>query len=213
MSFDTLAPHYRWMERVLAGEKLQACRIAHLRNIDPPQRALLAGEGHGRFLRAFIVQFPKTEITCLDASHRMLDHAKSALTTGSVTFLHVDILDAQLPENHFDLIVTNFFLDCFPPDQLARVINKLARSATPQATWLLADFCQAPCGWKKLRTQWILATMYFFFRLATHLPARRLTPPDDLLHNSGFELISRTYFEWQLLHADLWRRTIRPQLH
>jgi ubiquinone/menaquinone biosynthesis C-methylase UbiE len=211
MSFDTLAPHYRWMERVLAGEKLQACRTAHLRNIDPPHRALLAGEGNGRFLGAFAAQFPKTEITCLDASHQMLDHAKSAVTTTQpVTFLHADIPETQLPENHFDLIVTNFFLDCFPPDQLARVIDKLARSATLQATWLLADFCQAPRGWKKLRTQWILASMYFFFRLATDLPARRLTPPDGLLRENAFELISRSHFEWQLLHADLWRRAIRP---
>ena len=29
-SFDLLAPHYRWMEFVLAGRKLQECRTVFL---------------------------------------------------------------------------------------------------------------------------------------------------------------------------------------
>lgn len=214
MSFDTLAPHYRWMERVLAGEKLQKCRTAHLANIEPPQRALLVGEGNGRFLRAFVERFPKTEITCIDASVRMIDAAKAALRSAArVSYLHSDILEAPLPENHFELIVTNFFLDCFPPDQLARVITKLAAAATSDANWVLADFCEALSGLKKGRSKLILSSMYLFFRVAAKLPARRLTQPDDLLRQHGFELIDRRRFEWDLLHADLWRRRVRPNLH
>ena len=30
MSFDRLAPHYSWMERVLAGRELHKCRTAFL---------------------------------------------------------------------------------------------------------------------------------------------------------------------------------------
>jgi ubiquinone/menaquinone biosynthesis C-methylase UbiE len=214
MSFDTLAPHYRWMEHLLAGEKLQSCRTAHLDSIEIPRRALLVGEGNGRFLRAFVERFPKTEITCIDASARMLDVAKAALKSAAhVTYLHSDILEPPLQNNHFDLIVTNFFLDCFPPDQLAPVINKLAAAATPQATWLLADFCEAPGALKKARSKLILSSMYLFFRVATKLPARHLTNPDDLLRQHGFELIDRRRFEWDLLHADLWRRRVRPNLH
>jgi ubiquinone/menaquinone biosynthesis C-methylase UbiE len=214
MSFDTLAPHYRWMERVLAGEKLQACRTAHLDNIDHPQRALLVGEGNGRFLRAFVERFPNTEITCIDGSARMLEAAKGALNSvAHVTYLHSDIREAALQENHFGLIVTNFFLDCFPPNQLAPVINKLATAATSESTWLVADFCEAPAGIKKARSKLILSSMYLFFRVVAKLPAHRLTQPDGLLRQQGFELIDRRRFEWDLLHADLWRRTVRPNLH
>ena len=214
MSFDTLAPHYRWVERVLAGEKLQKCRTAHLANLDAPKRALLVGEGNGRFLGAFNERFPKTEITCIDASARMLSAAMAALDSAAhVTYLHSDILKAPLQDNHFDLIVTNFFLDCFAPDQLALVISKLAAVATSEATWLLADFCEAPGGLRKARSKLILASMYLFFRYATKLPAHRLSQPDDLLRKNGFELIDRRRFEWDLLHADLWRRAVRPDLH
>src|SRR4051812_9976745 len=164
MSFDTLAPHYRWMERVLAGQKLQRCRTEFLPKIPAPKRALLIGEGNGRFLGEFINQFPQAEVMCVDASEKMLTQTRrSTANSTSAEFLRADILDWQPAENSFDLIVTNFFLDCFTPEQLASVINTLSVAATLEANWLLADFCEPPLGWRKWRARCILAAMYLFF--------------------------------------------------
>jgi ubiquinone/menaquinone biosynthesis C-methylase UbiE len=207
MSFDTLAPHYRWMERALAGEKLQRCRTEFLEKIPPPKRALLVGEGNGRFLREFHRRFPKTETTCLDASEKMLAEANRSVGTDSVTFVRADIFDWKAPSAEFDLIVTNFFLDCFTREQISIVVKKLADAATGDATWLLADFCEPASGWKKWRARWILVSMYLFFRFATKLPARRLTQPDEFLRKAGFELAERRFYDWGLLHADCLRRT------
>ena len=44
MSFDLLAPHYRWMEFILAGEKLQRCRTAFLDELPAARNILLVGE-------------------------------------------------------------------------------------------------------------------------------------------------------------------------
>ena len=41
-------------------------------------------------------------------------------------------------------------------------------------------------------------------RRVTRLPAARLTPPDALLAQQGFKLRERRFFEWGLLHSDLW---------
>lgn len=208
MSFDTLAPHYRWMERVLAGEKLQRCRIEFLPVIPEPKCALLVGEGNGRFLTAFLARFPQAEITCLDASEKMLSESKRSIACATeVQFIHADIFDWEVAETNFDLIVTNFFLDCFTPNQLQTVVAKVATAATPDAIWLLSDFCEPPAGWKKWRARWILASMYVFFRLATKLPAANLTPPDPFLSAAGFRLIDRVLYDWGLLHADLWKRS------
>lgn len=207
MSFDTLAPHYRWMERVLAGEKLQRCRSEFLPIISKPKRALLVGEGAGRFLTALLSRFPQTNIVCLDASEKMLSESKRSIASATeVEFIHADIFDWQIPEQKFDLIVTNFFLDCFTADQLQIIVAKLANAATPDATWLLADFCEPPLGWKKWRARWILASMYLFFRFATKLPAATLTPPDPFLSAAGFRLTDRVFHDWGLLHADRWIR-------
>jgi len=209
MGFDLLAPHYRWMEFVLAGQKLQRCRTAFLNQVAAPKDILLVGEGHGRALVECCQRFSNTRIVYLDASKRMLDYARRRLSPkrqAHVEFIHADILQwqARSPRS-FDLIVTNFFLDCFRQDQLKHIIDKLARAATPEADWLLSDFQVARSGLVRIRSHIILWAMFFFFRVVTQLPATRLTTPDPLLKTAGFALQQRVETEWGLLHSDWWR--------
>lgn len=209
--FDLLAPHYRWLEFLLAGNKLQRCRTAYLPRSAPAQRVLIAGEGHGRFLSACRKHWPEARLTCLDASARMLRTARArllrqGLSVEGIEFVHADLLTAALPVGSFDLLVTNFFLDCFPPGQLSAVVAKLAQAASPQARWWLADFRVPAGGPARWRALLIHFAMYTFFRLVTRLPARKLTPPDDLLIQHGFKLQHRQLSEWGLLHTDEWER-------
>jgi ubiquinone/menaquinone biosynthesis C-methylase UbiE len=211
MNFDILAPHYRWMECVLAGGKLQRCRTQFLDKISPPKHALLVGEGHGRFIVEFLKRFPQTHVVCHDASEKMLAEAKRAieaagLKSNTVTFARADVFDWQPPSRKFELIVTNFFLDCFTPAQIEVVVQKLASAAEEKCDWLLADFCEPASGWRKWRAHCILASMYLFFRFATKLPATHLAPPDDAVQKNGFVLANRVSYDWGLLHADVWRR-------
>src|SRR6202008_2184922 len=77
--FDLLAPHYRWMEWMLAGPKLQRCRTAFLHAIPSPQSVLLLGEGNGRLLVELLRRYPGAQVTCVDASARMLGCARARL--------------------------------------------------------------------------------------------------------------------------------------
>jgi hypothetical protein len=105
-----------------------------------------------------------------------------------------------------DLIVTHFFLDCFPPAMLDAVVERLASAASPTARWLLADFQEAPQGWRRGRSRLLLAAMYAAFRCATRLPARRLTPPDPALAARGFTLRARSSYSQGLIRSDWWER-------
>ena len=211
MSFDRLAPHYCWMEWVLAGGKLQRCRTTFIGGIPAPREVLMMGEGNGRCLVEMLRAFPAARFVCVDASARMIECAmarvaKHGFRQASIQFIHADALTWQPPAAWFDLVVTHFFLDCFTADQLATLIPQLADSAAPDARWLLADFCEPSAGFRKWRARWILRTMYFFFRRVTRLNAAHLTPPDALLRRSGFTLSERCLSEWGLLHSDVWRR-------
>lgn len=211
MSFDRLAPHYRWMERLLAGEKLQNCRTAFLQQVAAAQNVLILGEGPGRFLVECRRQLPTAQITCVDSSERMLVVARdrliqAGLSTAQVKFICADVLSWNPPETAADLLVTHFFLDCFRADQLELLIAKLARAAQPAATWLLADFQTPPAGLARLRARLILKAMYVCFQTFTGLPANQLTPPEAYLRRQGFNLISRQENEWGLLQSDLWQR-------
>jgi ubiquinone/menaquinone biosynthesis C-methylase UbiE len=211
MSFDRLAPHYRWMEFLLAGEKLQRCRTAFLDVVPAARNILLLGEGHGRCLFECTRRFTRAQITYLDASEGMLVRARRRFRqqgggSGRVEFVQADVLNWTAHSGPYDLVATNFFLDCFRAEQLERIVSRLAGSMTSGGNWLIADFQIPPGGWKRIRSQLILWTMYAFFRAVTRLPAGRLTAPDSFLQRAGFALHGRTESEWGLLHSDWWRR-------
>jgi hypothetical protein len=110
------------------------------------------------------------------------------------------------PEGKYDAVATCFFLDCFPPETLAEVVARLAASTAENALWLNVDFSIPPRGLGSWRARGVHALMYAFFRGVVALPARRLTPPDELLRARGFVLAGRREFDWGLIRADLWRR-------
>lgn len=210
MSFDRLAPHYRWMEAVLAGGLLQRCRTRWLADVGQPRRALLVGEGNGRMLVECARALPGCEFLVLDQSQAMLAQARRNWEkTGanqSVVFQQADLREWRAGSARFDLLITNFFLDCFSPTELRRVVANLSAAALPNARWLLADFTVPATGWQRLRARAVLALAYGFFRCATGISASRVADPGELLRAEGFLLQRQERFNHGLLHADLWMR-------
>lgn len=212
MSFDALARWYRTLEWIAFGDDLQRCRVACLGEILAPQRALVLGEGNGRFLCELLRLHPGVEVDCLDASQRMLQLARQRVDrelpgrAESVRFLHQDITSWPAPERHYDLLVTHFVLDCFPEAQLTAIIRKLACAVTDDANWLLADFCVPPNGMARLRARAWLAAMYLFFRATARIPARELVDPAPILRGEGFGLACQHLFRKGMLKSERWTR-------
>lgn len=205
MSFDHLAPHYRWLERLLAGDVLQRARVAHLAALDQAENILLVGEGPGRFLQALRARRPAVPITVVDASVKMLEAAQ-AVGSGKTTFIQADLIRDPLPASKWDAIVSHCFLDCFAPPTLDDVVARLAAATTAQATWLITDFALPPSGWQRQRARVAHALMYRTFRIATRLEAKRWTDPSANLIENGFQLAGRTAFSHGLIQADHWER-------
>lgn len=211
MSFDILAPHYRWMERFLAQGKLQRCRLHGLEAALGSERLLLVGEGHGRFLELLGSQEYSGSVTCVDASSRMLEvemrkARQSGLVEGQVDFVHADVLEWEPPEERFDCVATHFFLDCFDEVELGRMVRKLGRAIETGGSWHVADFSCPDKGWRRLRDRLILWAMYLFFLSVTGLSATKLVNPDRMISESGFSNMSSMETEWGLLRSTLWRK-------
>jgi ubiquinone/menaquinone biosynthesis C-methylase UbiE len=173
---------------------------------------LIVGEGNGRFLAECHRKWPPANIVCVDASERMLQLSRRRVSGreeagGTIEFVHANALAWEAPSARFDVIVTHFFLDCFPPEDLRQLLSRLARAASRRAHWLLADFQIPEAGWRRRRAILIHRLMYLFFRVVTRLPARSLTTPDPMLVEHGFELRQRRVSDWGLLRTDLWQRT------
>lgn len=211
MSFDRLAPFYTGMELALAGERLQRCRVTWLDALGACEDVLIAGVGHGHFLAAHARQFPEARVTCVDASAGMLRHARrraehAGARMDRLTFVHAALPEWRPPANRFDAVVTHFFLDCFAPNELSRVVAGLARAARRNAAWLISDFAVPSRGFARVRAQAVHRLMYAFFRPMTKIGARAVTPPDPHLAAAGFRLAGRRSANWGLLRADRWLR-------
>lgn len=211
MSFDRLAPHYRWLELVFAGRLMQRSRQAFLAQTRSCRHALLAGEGPGAFLAPLLAHNPELRATCLERSAGMIAQtrtrlARRGLDAGRVEFVPRDAREWTPPRAAFDLVATHFFLDCFRPDELARVVRRLAGGAARGSLWLLSDFQVPAAGWRRWRARCIVGALYGFFRLATGLTASRLTPPEAPLRAAGFALLERRQWSLGLVRADLWRK-------
>jgi ubiquinone/menaquinone biosynthesis C-methylase UbiE len=198
------------MEVLMAGSIMQRCRVALIEEINP-RKVLLVGEGHGRFLIPLLQHFPKAEVTCVDASASRLEVARrrvshAGLDDRRVCWIHADVLRAgEIPGDH-DLLVTQFFLDCFDGNTLGEVVRRLAGRALEDASWLVADFQIPGRGWRQWRARAIVFLMIQFFRRVTALPASRLEDPSQFLCEVGFVERKRAEFEWGLLSCQLWSR-------
>jgi SAM-dependent methyltransferase len=210
MSFDRLAPHYNWMESVLAGARLQRCRTTWLAQLAGCRNLLVAGVGHGPALAAMLRAHPRLRVTCVDASAAMLRQAERNARKNGADLSRLAFVRATLPDwrpgESFDAIATHFFLDCFRPEQLGAVVSVLAAAAAPDARWIISDFAVPERGLGRMRARAVHALMYAFFRVVTRLPARRITDPADYLQAAGFALRGRRTSEWGLLRADWWQR-------
>ena len=208
MSFDRLAPHYHWLETLGFGSVMQKARTRWIETVPSPKRVLTVGEGTGDFLRTFVRVHSDAAVDCLDASARMLELARLRISDpiNRVRFLKEDILSWRPPES-YDLLVTNFVLDCFPRDELELVVGKLAGVATPGAYWLLAEFCIPKTIFARTHAKIWLATLYWFFRTTTGIRAKRLVDPTVELQANGFVCLKRSEWRLGLIKSELWQKT------
>ncbi len=192
--FNFLARIYDLMETTLAGGVLDHGRLALADYWPHEGHALIAGEGTGHFLAALHRARPDLKITIIDVSPLMLATARrrlerQGLPDDHIAFVQDDILTAPLGQ--YDMIATQFFLDCFSAANLRVMLARLAAAARPGARWFLADFQVPAHGFRRLRARMILALLYRFFRAAAGISGSRLEPVLPLLREQGFTPIAR----------------------
>ncbi len=210
MNFDRVAPAYRGLEELVFGQQLQAARCAFVRQISAAQRALVVGEGDGRFLEQLRRAQPALFVDCVDASAKMLELTRARVGENGVRLIQADLRVAAFPPRRYDLVVTHFFLDCFKEKTLRQIVKKLSAAATEEATWLIADFHLPAGGWRRSGARLLLAVMHLFFRLVAGLEARRLVDYAPLLRAAGWTLADEAISPNEMIRSQLWERTAPP---
>jgi SAM-dependent methyltransferase len=210
-NFDRIARPYRWLEYLTLGRALERCRFHYLPSLLQQKRALILGDGDGRFLARLLAQNPQLEADAVDTSAAMLElldrrcKAASPDTATRLQIRHANALTfSPAQEKKYDLVVTHFFLDCLTQPDLEALITRIAPTLAPGAFWLISDF-RIPSGSVRLPAKIVVRTLYLAFRILTGLRTTRLPDHANPLTQAGLIRIAYHYRLAGLLTAELWQ--------
>ena len=174
-------------------------------------KALLLGDGDGRFLAALLEANPVIRVDYVDSSAKMLALARErAVRLGAehrVCFSRANALQWQPSSGtSYDLVVTHFFLDCLADDELLVLLKHLEPLIAPDAVWIVSEFHQPPRGVPAWRARLWISGLYRAFGWFTGLRVRRLPDHRAALARGGFGLEQEVVAEWGLLVSERWQR-------
>ena len=209
--FHRVASFYDRLARLIYGDALEQAQAALLPYLPPQGRVLLIGGGSGWLLEQLVSTGRQLDIVYIDAAPAMLRLAERRYThlqrphACRVTFRLGTEQALQLQEQ-FEVVITPFLLDLFPPKRLQRLMDTLAAALAPHGSWLFADFWplqQPPPLWQRL----LIRSMYAFFGFVSGVKASRLPDYASRFNALNFEeLYSRSFFRG-MVQAKVFRRS------
>jgi len=208
-NFDHIARPYRWLEYLTLGRALEHCRLHFLPRILHQKRALVIGDGDGRFLAQLLTQNPSLHADAVDTSATMLQLLRQrceAAAPNASKHLHTHQSSAlTVPlAGPYDLVVTHFFLDCLTQTDLETLITRISPALSPQALWLISDF-RIPTGLMRLPAKILIRTLYLAFRILTGLRITQLPDHATPLQQGGLTRIAHQLQLAGILVTELWQ--------
>jgi SAM-dependent methyltransferase len=207
--FDLIARPYCRLEYLTLGKALEDCRTHYLPQLDDRRRALVLGDGDGRFLAQLLARNRRLEADAVDISATMLELLRQRSTAA--------VLDADTRlrtyrsnaltfplAGRYDLVVTHFFFDCFAQVDLDTLVRRVASTLAPGALWLVSDF-RVPSGLLRLPARTFIRSLYLAFRVLTGLRTTRLPDHAAALTRSGLVRVAHRHSLAGVLTTELWK--------
>jgi len=209
-NFDPIARAYRWLEYLSFGPYLERCRFHYLDELRDCRRALVLGDGDGRFTARLLAANSEITVDAIDSSAAMLELLTQRVarlgpsTRDRLQTLQTNALDFKPEGEPYDLVVTHFFLDCFSEREVDAMIERITPQLTPDAVWLVSEFAIS----ERLLTGYLSRTavgiLYWVFGLVTGLKVRSVPDYGKLLERAGFQLRQHKNHIGGLLRSEMW---------
>jgi len=166
--FDKIASVYDRLARLVFGKSIVESQQFFLNKIPEGSRILILGGGSGWILAKLFEARPDVEVCYIEASKNMISLAKVRLENDQrVQFINGT--EDDIPDQLFDIVITNFYLDLFDEQALKSVLQKIKTSLSSNVQWLVTDFVNQN-WWQHL----MLKLMYLFFKATTKIEANKL---------------------------------------
>jgi demethylmenaquinone methyltransferase/2-methoxy-6-polyprenyl-1,4-benzoquinol methylase len=138
-SYQLVAPFYEELAQLLSRGRIHAAKLSQLAWLEPGDRVLYAGVGSGEDAAA--AARAGARVTALDVSPRMLGRLERRLgADASRVQLRCEDF-ARHEGGPYDVVVLNFFLNVFGPDEMPHVLERgVAMLAGSRSRLMIADF-------------------------------------------------------------------------
>jgi demethylphylloquinol methyltransferase len=139
VNYNRVAKVYEALGYIYAGHRIYDAKASQMEEVAAGDRVLYVGVGPGD--DAVLAALRGAQVTCLDISSGMLRQAQSHIERAgqSAEFLHCDVLDHDR-QNHYDVVIVNFFLNVFAEEDMCRMLRRLATLSRPGGKVLISDF-------------------------------------------------------------------------
>lgn len=140
-SYSLIASIYDSMNSLLTGGQNTAARLSQLAEIEPGDRVLYAGAGTCD--DALEAALKGAKVTCLDLSAGMLEKGRQRFEKAGLVgeFVCCNIME-YTPDEPFDIVTANFFLNIFSRPVMENVLAKVVSFVRPEGKLLIADFAR-----------------------------------------------------------------------
>ncbi len=199
--FDFLTPHYDFLARFVIGRDIVNAQLHFLKSFTAGNHILILGGGSGWILKPLYAACPDLRIDYIELSPKMLQSAKSnSENNGQINFIQGT--ENDIPNRLYDGVITNFYLDMFDAKSINAVINKIRKSMTLTALWVVTDFvCEN--SWHKM----MLWLMYRFFRVVARIEATRLPDWQSEMIHAGLTPSATKKFKNGFINSTLYQST------
>ena len=212
--FDWLAPLYRWMEMATFGPWLHRCRWSFPAELERRRKALIFGDGDGRFTARLLERNAAVHVEAVDASAAMLRSflRRAAPHAGRVRTEQADARSWQAHRGEefggqtgYDLVATHFFLDCLTTAEVYALASRVRLQMAADASWVVSEFAVPAGGFGRFVAGPLVSALYLAFGWMTGLTIRKLPDHEWALERAGFICTQRRKWLGGLLVSEIWK--------
>lgn len=201
--FDTIAPFYDSLSRLVFGNSLRRAQAHWLDLIPRHARILILGGGSGWLLSRVLAICTPQKVIYIDAAPAMIKLAQQKVKNDQRVDFRVGTETALEANEQVDAILTPFILDLFTNKRLEHnlfpILNQCLRKG---GFWLCSDFVKPTRWWHRI----LLWSQYRFFRTISGIEARQLPNWEEVL-NAHLTFGEKAYFFGGMVGSGYWQKT------
>ena len=203
--YDSIAGLYDRLSRLVFGKSIMHAQQHGLSEIAQGSRVLIVGGGTGHVLEQISLHKQDISVDYVEPSTNMIKKAKvRSVNDLSINYISQPIQELQ-NDKVYDVVITQFFLDCFEGDELDEIFVQLDNYLRKGGLWIVADF-QFSYDWNRRWQKLITSMMYLFFTLTVGIKARKLEDFHQLFKRLDYHLHTKKSYYSSFIFSSVYQK-------